>query len=178
MNNTTVSLSKRKTIITVIGTGLFVLSGFLMVVSPEKFISFICRNPEIIRITGIASICFFGLCLIFIARKLFSNRPGLIIDTNGITNNTNAIDIGLIEWKDITGVEVKQVMSNRFLILHTNNPEKYIDRTKNAIAKLAMNMNYKTCGSPITIISNSLKIDFNDLEKLIRLELEKRKTYR
>lgn len=177
-SKTEIPLSKTKITGIFIGTIIFIILGLLFIGSPEAFVSPIMKSPEVIRITGIASVVFFGFCFIFVARKLFDNKPGLIIDQNGITDNTNATSMGLIEWEDITGIEKKQVMSNRFLILHTNRPEKYIDRAKNVIAKKAMDMNNKTYGSPITIISNSLKIDFNDLEKLIRLELEKRKAYR
>jgi hypothetical protein len=113
--------------------------------------------------------------LFFIARKIFDIKPGLIIDQYGITNNTNSASVGLIEWDDITGIEKKQVMSNRFLILHTNKPKKYMDRVKNGFVKKSMDLNNKTYGSPITIISNSLEIDFNDLEKLLEFEVEKRK---
>jgi hypothetical protein len=145
------------------------------VINPENFISTICRSPEIIMITGIAAICFFGIGIIFIARKLFDNSPGLIIDQYGITNNANAINMGLIEWEDITGIKIEQIRSTKFLILYTNAPEKYINSTKNIVAKQALKMNNKIYGSPISITSNSLKIDFDDLENLIRSEFEKRK---
>lgn len=173
-----VKLSKKKLILLFIAGVVFVIFGLLGAKRPEDFVSPIFRDPEIIRISGIAGVCFFGIGIVFIARKLFDSKPGLKIDEYGITDNTNATSIGLIEWEDITGIEKKQVMSNWFLILHTNRPEKYIDRAKNVIAKKAMDMNNKTYGSPITIISNSLKIDFNELEKLIRSELKKRKAYR
>lgn len=171
-----IPLSKKKATIALVGSVLFVVAGYLMTINPENFISPICRSPEIIRVTGIVGVAFFGLCLIFIARKLFDNKPGLIIDEYGITDNTNATSVGLVEWGDITGIVTKKVMSNKFLILQTNNPAKYIDRAKNVITKQAMNINYKTYDSPLSIISNSLKIDFDDLEKLIMSEFEKRKT--
>lgn len=64
-----------------------------------------------------------------------------------------------------------------FLILHIDNPEKYINRAKNIISKKAMNMNYKTYGSPISITSNSLEINLDDLEKLLTSEFEERKKH-
>ena len=167
--------SKGKTLLAFIGSLLFVIIGYKMAVSPEKFISIISENLQIIRISGIASIAFFGLCLIFIFRKLFDKKPGLIIDENGIFNNSNVTNMGLVDWHDITKIEKKQIMSTKFLILLVNNPEKYINRTKNIISKQAMNMNYKTYGSPISITSNSLKINFEDLEKLIVEEWRKSK---
>lgn len=164
--------------------GLFVVSAVFIILSilfnrnPKTFVSPIMRSPEVIRTIGITGLCFFGICISFISRKLLDNSPGLIIDQNGITNNTNATNLGLIEWEDITGIETKQVMLTKFLIIHINKPEKYISRTKSVIAKQAMRVNYKTYGSPISITSNSLKIDFSNLESLVRSEFEKRKASR
>lgn len=108
---------------------------------------------------------------------MFDKEPGLIIDQYGITDNTNGTSTGLIEWEDIIGVEIKQVVSTKFIIIHTNQKEKYIDRAKNTIARKAMEMNNKIYGSPLTIISSSLKINFIDLENLIRSEFKKNKGY-
>lgn len=174
MDKVIILLSKRKNILTLTGAGLFVGIGCWMTIKPENFVSAIFRNTAIIRIVGVAGFAFFGLCLIFIARKLFDKKPGLIIDQYGITNNTNVISMGLIEWGDIIDVRSVQVMSTRFLVVYTNNPEKYLARVKNKILKCFMKMNYKTYGSPISITSNSLKVKYNDLEHLIRSELKKR----
>jgi len=170
-----IQLSKKKAIVALIGAGLFIIVGYLGAQKPEDFVSPIFRNPEIIRIIGIVGVIFFSLCLIFIVRKLFDNKPGLVIDENGITDNTNATSMGLIEWNDITMVEKKKVMSTKFLIIHTNNPEKYIQRAKNFISKRAVEMSCKTYGSPISITPNSLKMNFEDLEALITVELKKNK---
>src|SRR5690349_14771426 len=96
-NNLILSLSKKKAFLSIIGALIFVVVGFFSAIRPENFVSPIMRNPEIIRISGIASILFFGLCFAFIARKLFDSKPGLIVDEFGITDNTNASSVGLIE---------------------------------------------------------------------------------
>ena len=122
----------------------------------------------------------------FIAKKIFSGKPGLTINDNGIIDNSNATSIGLIEWNDITGIETIQVKtvvyglfrtaaSPKMIIVKTKNPKKYIERSKNIISKKAMEANNRMYGTPLTIISNSLKIKFSELEKMISEELNKRK---
>ena len=170
-----IELSKRKIILLFIAGVVFVIIGCWGAVKPEDFISPIFRNPGVIRISGIAGVSFFGVGIVFIARKLFDNKPGLIIDRYGITNNTNVTSMGLIEWNDITRIEKKQVMSTKFLILYTDNPEKYIQRAKNFISRRAVEMNTKTYGSPISLTSNSIKINFDDLETLITREFKRYK---
>ena len=53
------------------------------------------------------------------------------------------------------------------------NPEKYIGKAKNKIAKKSMETNLKWYGSPIAISPNALKINFNNLEKLLTENFEK-----
>lgn len=161
-----IPFSKIKTIITLIGSGVFVVFGCFGAVNPEAFVSPLFRNPEIIRIIGITSGIFFGLCLVFITRKLFDIKSGLIIGQKGIVDNSNAI--GLIEWHDITAIKTTKVVSTQILIVHLKNPEKYIERTKSLFLKKIMLANQKMYGSPISITANSLKIKFEDLETLIQ----------
>ncbi len=169
-----IQLSKTKILLLLIGATIFVVLGILFIMNPEQFKNPLFRNPEAIRIAGIASVAFFGLCLIFIARKLFDKKVGLTIDQNGITDNSNSTSLGLIEWADITGIGTVQVDSTKILMLETDKPDKYIERAKNGFSKRAMKANYKMYGSPLSIISNSLKIKYDDLQKLIREEFEKR----
>ncbi|MEO0338198.1 MAG: STM3941 family protein, partial [Bacteroidota bacterium] len=106
--------------------------------------------------------------------KMFDKKPGLIIDENGITDNTNGTSIGLIEWNDIAEIERLEIAFSKMLLIKTNKPEKYIQRAPNGIARQAMKANYKSYGTPLSIIANSLKINFNELEKLIEEEWKKR----
>ncbi|MDN5202281.1 STM3941 family protein [Fulvivirgaceae bacterium BMA10] len=170
-----IPLSKMKITLLLIGAIIFIVLGILFILNPQQFTTNLFRSPEIIRIVGIASVSFFGLCLIFIVKKLFDNKIGLTIDHNGITDNTNATSVGLIEWEDITGIEKVQVASTKILMLQTDKPDKYINRGKSWISKRAMQANNNLYGSPLSIVSNSLKMKFEDLEELIRAEFEKRK---
>lgn len=44
---------------------------------------------------------FFGACLLFIIIRFFKPKDILVIDKNGITDNSSAISIGFIPWKDV-----------------------------------------------------------------------------
>ena len=167
MNKIEIRLSKTKIILLLLGAMVFVVLGTLFVINSEKFISPIMRSPEFIRIVGIASILFFGVAGIYAIRKLFGNTVGLIIDEKGITDNTNALSIGLINWADITEIKTKQVMSTKFLLIFTNNADKYLDRVGYFKRNLMLG-NLKMYGTPLSITSNTLKYNFDDLEKLIK----------
>lgn len=168
-----IQLSKNKIILLFLGALIFVLLGIWFTTDPEKFMTSIFRNPDIIRIAGIVSVTFFGVCAIFIFKKLFDKKDGLRIDKNGITDNTSATSIGLIKWTDITGIRVLKVVSQKFIMIDVSNPEHYIELKKNRFGKMAMVANYKKYGSPISITANSLKSNFDEIKELIEKQYEK-----
>ena len=170
MNKIEIPLSKTKVILLVLGALVFVVLGTLFVINPEKFISPIMRSPEFIRISGIASILFFGIAGIYGIIKLFDNTIGLTVDENGITDNTNASSVGLINWTDITEIKTEQIMSTKFLLIFTNNTDKYLDRVGSIRRKLML-ANEKMYGTPLSITSNTLKCNFDDLERLLKNSL-------
>jgi hypothetical protein len=92
-----VPLSKLKIGLLFTGAVIFVILGIQFAINPEDWLSSRSKSPEFVRIMGMISIIFFGICGIFIGRKLFDRKIGLTIDENGITDNTNATSIGLIE---------------------------------------------------------------------------------
>ncbi|GAB3162586.1 hypothetical protein GCM10027291_00550 [Telluribacter humicola] len=104
-------LSRKKLVLLLIAGVVFVIIGYLGAVKPEDFVSPFFRSSKLIRISGFAGVVFCGVGVIFILWKLLDNKPGLIIDEFGITDNSNATSVGLIEWKDITKVEKKVVVN-------------------------------------------------------------------
>jgi hypothetical protein len=166
MTKVEIQLSKTKMSLMLLGSIAFVISGILFIITPETFISFIHPNPNTIRLAGIAAVLFFGATSIYGAKKLFDKSLGLTIDDNGINDNSNASSVGLIDWEDIIKIQTKQVKSTRFLLIFISNPNKYYDRVGGLKRKL-MKANMRMYGTPLSIVSNTLKCNFNDLEKLI-----------
>lgn len=172
----TIPLSKSKNLLSLLGAVAFVVLGVFFMISPAVFLTTTHRSTLFIQLIGLASVLFFGLCLVYIVKSLFDTKPGLIIDQYGITDNSNASSVGLIEWADIEGIETIRVASTRFLILYTGQPDKYIQRAKNGLIKTALQANYKQYGSPISITANTLGIKFSALESLVLEAFEKRKS--
>lgn len=165
-----IPLSKNKLVLLSLGALLFVAVGIFFIVKPEN-------NSDYLRILGIASVSFFALCLMFFIKKLFDKEKGLIINENGIVDNSSGVSVGLIEWTDIEDIETIKIASTKLLLIQTDKPEKYIARAKNVIAKQAMRANLKMYGTPLTITSNSLKIKFDELENLVLEEFRKREKF-
>lgn len=174
MNKIEIPLSKTKILLLLIGAIVFVILGTLFLMTPDTFISPIFRNPPAIRIAGIVAVLFFGVIGIYGFKKLFDKTIGLTIDENGITDNTNATSVGLIDWNDIVEIRTEQVMSTKFLMIFTNNPDKYMERV-NGFKRKLMQGNMKMYGTPLSITSNTLRYNFDDLQRLIKDKLIEQK---
>ncbi|CAM3301855.1 STM3941 family protein [Aequorivita lipolytica] len=173
--NIEIPLSKNKILLLFLGAITFVLLGFWLAIDPENFkVSvFRYRSPELIRVVGIIGVALFGIFSFFIFKKVFDKKFGLIIDKNGITDNSNATSIGLVKWTDIIGIRVLEVVNQKFVMIDVSNPEHYIGLKKNGIGKMAMKANYNKYGSPISITANSLKADFKEVWEIIEKQYEK-----
>ncbi len=171
-----IPLSKTKMAMTFLGSLVFVGLGLWFLIYPPKSNHWLFGNPTLIFISGLASVIFFGLVAVVIFRKFSDKKPGLIISRQGITDNSSGVSAGLIPWTDIEEIKVSQVMSQKFLMFIVRNPQDYLDKVTNPLKRNAMKMNYKTGGSPISISSNALQTNFDELFKLLIAKMNEYKS--
>lgn len=165
--HTVIPLSKTKLLFSLAGSLLFIFLGYMILTDiPPKL------NPDITKVLGIITMVFFGTTFIVALIKLLDKKPGLVIDDNGILDNSSGVSAGLIAWKDIIRIDVKQIISTKFLIIHTTNPDVYLKRVGPGKSWI-MKRNIGLYGSPIAIPSTTLRYDFDKLKNLILVELEK-----
>jgi len=169
MNEIRIELSKRKIFLAFVGSIIFVILGILFIKNPQQFISPVYRSIEFIRVIGFALVSFCGICLIYILYKFFDKKPGLIINDDGIIDNSHYASVGLISWSKIKGIRTRQFKSTKFLLIDVSNPKEFIERKSRFKASL-MKINLKMYGTPLSITSNSLNYNFDDLEKLLHKE--------
>lgn len=179
MNNATgqivIPLSKKKLILMLIGSIGFVAAGVWFLLHPPIINNPLFGNPNFIFVTCIAAILFFGLCAVYIARKLPDNKPGLIIDSVGLTDNSSGVSAGQILWSDIENISVIEIQRQKLIMLEVKNPQYYIDRQTSGFKRKIMQMNFNMYGTPLSISSNTLQIKFNDLVDILndRLKMSK-----
>jgi hypothetical protein len=171
MTKIEIPYSKTKLIIGTIFSFLFVISGFFMMtsISSEYFL-----YNLFIKTFGILGILFFGTTLGYGVIRLFDKKPGLIIDEIGIIDNSNMSSVGLIEWKEIREIKTQDFQSTSFLLIFLYDNDSYLNRIKGFKGKL-LKGNYKKYGTPISIVSNTLDCNFDELAIFLK---EKFKEYR
>lgn len=160
------------------GSLIFVLIGLWMLLTPGHVLD----NGTILvtllgvmsfRIVGIVTIVFFGFCAVYIGRKMYDDRPGLIINDEGITDCSSGAAVGLVKWRNITGIRTTEIVGQKFISLDVNNADEIIADTQGAQRKLVA-ANNKLYKSPVHIAATSLKCSFEELEKMIVVQLENR----
>lgn len=155
------------------GISFTIISG-LFIFFPYTFRSFLMNNILVIRIVGIIGFLFFGYAVITMIKKIFVDKSlGIIINEDGITDNSSYTGVGLIKWRDIKAIRKNEVASTKFLLIDLKNSEEYITKNKSKIKQKLLTMNYRSYGTPITISSNFIDCDFNVLEEVITNSLSK-----
>ena len=158
-----IALSKKKIFFMLMGALAFVAIGLWFVISPPTISNSYWGNPTKIAIAGYASIVFFGLCAFVLIKKLPDNKPGLIIDQTGLTDNSSGVSAGQILWSDIENISIIEIHSQKLIMLQVKNPQDYIDKQTSSFKRKMMQLNYKMYGTPLSITSNGLKISFDEL---------------
>lgn len=163
--------SKRNLAFMLLGAAIFVALGIMLLVLPggELFDG----DRIIIRIVGLVAILFFGGMGYLIARRYRDQRIGLRIDERGITDHSSGVSIGLIEWADIEAIDTARMGTERFLVLRTHQPEKYIERATNGLMRGALRANHRITGSPLNISARALDISFEELHTTLQAAWER-----
>ena len=98
--------SKKKSLLILIGSLLFVIGGIYMFFNPEGS----SRSPLFVRTVGLVSALFFGIAIFISVKQLIKNKLILTIDKKGIHVNPRKFN-ECIEWKNITGFSELKVKS-------------------------------------------------------------------
>ena len=168
IDETTIELSKTKIALAILGTCVFVAIGVWLLsfddasIRSSRSFRLFLNNPMYVRGLGLLSIVLFGTLALFFFKKLFDKRPGLVFSHSGIVDNASAVSAGFIPWSEVIGSEIFEMPQQQMLIIMVRDPQKYVGRG-NALKRKLNQANYKMCGSPIAISSNTLKINCSDL---------------
>jgi hypothetical protein len=128
-------------------------------------------NPIYMKAVGVSSILFFGLCSVYGIVKMLDTRPGLIIDSQGIVDNSSAISAGRVFWREMIAVRVAEISGQRFVVIDVVDPMRF-DAGANFLHRMLNAANRNYTGSPINISSNSLQVTFDELVRMISQSFE------
>jgi hypothetical protein len=164
-NPVIITLSKTKLIRNTLLTGLFFVAGLFFIIKPSWFIR--STDTSVIVIIGYIVMALAGLVLLVYLVKLADKKPALVIDKEGILDNSSGVSAGKILWSDIKKISVEQVSGQQFIMVEVKNPQQYIKAQKNPLKKSMMSLNYSLYKTPVHITSMGMNVKFDDLYKAI-----------
>jgi hypothetical protein len=158
-----IPLSKTKIAFLFVGSGAFVAVSLWLWDHADEIPH---QNSLYVEVVATAGMGFFGLCGLYALLKLFDNAPGLIVDAEGLVDNSSGVSAGRIPWSDISGFKIRSVHKQRFLTIEVHNAETYV-RKANFLKRPLVALNMRYFGGPIQISANTLKIDFDRLIEVV-----------
>lgn len=165
-----ISLHKSRLVMMLLGALVFVGVGTLILVLAVTQAAPL-RVPQVFitvffGILGLVSVGFFGWCVLAMAARLFSRKPGLILNNEGFWDHSSGISAGFISWADVTAIETRRVEFQRFIVIHLSNPRDLI-RRQGFTARFWMRLNDRIYGTPVWISANFLHTSFDQLHEQI-----------
>lgn len=162
-----IGFSKNKIIFLIVGGCAMVAASAWLLLLDDEYIRTSLgpfpRNPLFIHAVALVGIVLFGLCGVYAIKNLFDKKPGLVLNSSGIIDNSSAFAAGFIPWSDILGAEEYMLSKKqKMLVIKVINPETYIARG-GPLRRMLKKTSYKMRGSPIAITAGTLKMDFPDL---------------
>jgi hypothetical protein len=173
-----ISLHKGKLLKLLVFSIIFLAAGLWMIIAQPQISNPVFNNIFIKVIAAYGSAIMGLLGIYFFTKKLFDKRPGIIIDSRGLTDNSGAISVGLIPWNDIdeifeSTVQASLASKQRFITIGLKNPDKYILAETNFLKRKMMSLNLRSYGSPVHVTTNGLNIKHEVLLQLMIENLEK-----
>jgi hypothetical protein len=159
--------SRKFIVLALLGSILFVVIGIFMVNSePTRKYS-----STFLQTWGVIGIAFFGLTTMYCLRKLLDTKPGLIVDENGIWNNSSIISNHTIQWSELKGTSLKKIGNEKILFLYFKDDKGFVLKF-NFIERFLMRLNLSLYNSPIGISTRSLKYDVEKLNRQIQYRIK------
>lgn len=147
---------------------LFVLSLVFVIVS-AALVYFGMTEEDIsmiLVIAGVLGVVIFGMCLLYFASRLKNKQPSLIVNDEGITDQSSYIQAGAIPWHEIEGIELYTMANQRLIGIKLYHPEMFMSQQK-GFKKLLMRANQGLVNTPINIAESGLPMSLETLYEII-----------
>lgn len=112
----------------------------------------------------IIALFFFGFATCFFIFRTIVNKDLIVVDENGIMDNTSAVSLGFIEWNDILDIKISSVtvegQSQGFISIILSDEDKYLNRVsplKKPIILANMKLGYSAAN--ISLNSSGVSLD-------------------
>ncbi|WP_096270174.1 STM3941 family protein [Paucisalibacillus globulus] len=117
-------------------------------------------------IIGALGFTFFGLCFVYYVINTFRRKPALIVNQEGITDQSTYIGAGLVRWDEIANIDFVSFSGQTFLGIYTVDPDLIVDRSS-SFKKMLNQMNKGLLDTQVNIPVKILDCSMDDLVETI-----------
>src|SRR5207248_5771457 len=98
--------------------------------------------------TGVAVVCigFFALCGLYCLVKMCDRAPGLVLDRDGIIDNSTGVAAGRVRWEEIIDIRFRMRGRQRLVTVDVVDPRRFVERG-GAVRRLLTRLNTTALGS-------------------------------
>ena len=159
---------KSKNITLFIAGFLLIIAGLFLIFNPPSNSHPILGNPMFLGF--IAGLFFIGTWkLVSTAwRRTKSKAAGMRVDELGLEDFTNKMNIGHLSWDKVSKLEVKEVVSSKFIVVYLHDPEAYISSQDDDWRKRQLRSRLSDYGSPYCVSTSSLQTNTSALFDLLQ----------
>jgi len=157
--------------------GVVVVLGMVIVLVAEKNATSFTRILFLILfLFSLTTMCFGFVSAVGLLMKLFRMKPALVLTGTGLVYSLSNASMGFVPWSEVIDVEVLEFCIKghdaKMLVVKVKSPQHYA-KLGNLRERANNWINYKTCGSPIVLSTDMLKISVSDLMSLFAQYREK-----
>jgi hypothetical protein len=135
----------------VLASGFFILVHFDVFSADLGYLGTLIVRSKVAVAVFILGFVFFFWAFQYYLRRIVTRKPLLIVDKEGITDNSSALAVGFIPWEDIKRTRTKAMGIQPFILVTVKSEEKYLKKI-NPIGQLAAKVN-KRMGYEIICIN-------------------------
>ncbi len=143
---------------------IFVYIGYLII---NEEIRIRRMSPETTVFWGYLGIVFFGCGGVLILADILISKPALIINSNGIKNNSHVGGGYLIRWGNIKTLKIISINKQRMIKIDLKDNNEIYSQV-NFIARNWMKVNGRFMGTPTFIPAVMIKMNLDDVLEIIR----------
>ncbi len=126
--------------------------------------------PPIVAVACYVAVPFCGVVAVIALRQMFDASPGLVVDAEGIIDDSSGVPAGRVFWSEMTGLRVVRIRRTRLLAIDVIDPQRFIAGAS-GMRRWAMAANARLYGTPVFISTVALRIRFDELVAILEARL-------
>lgn len=155
----------------IIGSVLFSFFSFIFFLLGREFYDSIGYSNDflywLLKIIFIVGTLFFPYCAWYYIKGSLHPKPVLIVDEQGVTDQSSALAFGFISWQDINRIYAIEFMQQVYIELELRDEEKYL-KSLSIWKRKTISINKKMGFQAVSIVLNATGVNPYDLVPVMK----------